>query len=113
MGLGSEPVAGPLRSFTQDGLYVQAAYGFAARWTAGFRFDVAGLTNRVAEEGATVTDESSRRLTANVTFNPTEFSRLRVQYTRGDFAAATGRETYNQVWVQFQMSLGAHGAHRF
>jgi len=113
VGLGSDPVAGPLLDFAQDGLYLQGVYGFAPRWTAGFRFDIAGLVNRVDEAAATTGYDSSRRYTGNVTFNPTEFSRLRFQYTRGDFAAASGRETYSEVWVQFQMSLGAHGAHRF
>lgn len=113
VGLGSDAVAGPLLDFAQDGLYVQGVYGFAPRWTTGFRFDIAGLVNRVDEAGATTGFDSSRRYTANVTFNPTEFSRLRFQYTRGDFAAVSGRETFNQVWLQFQMSLGAHGAHRF
>jgi hypothetical protein len=113
VGLGADPVAGPLLDFAQDGLYVQGVYGFAPRWTAGFRFDIAGLVNRVDEASVTTGYDSSRRYTANVTFNPTEFSRLRFQYSTGDFAAETGRETYTQVWVQFQMSLGAHGAHKF
>jgi hypothetical protein len=113
--VGTDPVPspGPALDFTQDGLYAQAVYGFAARWTAAFRFDVAGLVNSVEGEAGAASEASSRRYTANVTFNPTEFSRLRLQYTRGDFAAESGRETYNQVWVQFQVSLGAHGAHRF
>ena len=98
--------------FVQDGLYVQGVYGFAPRWTAAFRLDVAGLTNR-AEGDDTARDDASRRYTANLTFNPTEFSRLRLQYARGDFAAGAGRDQYHQLWVQFQMSLGAHGAHRF
>ena len=109
-----EPVAaGPPVKFTGDGLYAQAVYGFASRWTAGARFDVVGLTNRI-EEGSERHDlDSSRRFSASLTFNPTEFSRLRVQWTHGDFAVDGSRESFDEVWVQFQMSLGAHGAHAF
>ena len=52
-------------------------------------------------------------LAANLTFNPTEFSRLRAQFDHGALAVAGVQETYNQFFLQFQMSLGAHGAHRF
>jgi len=104
---------GPAVRFAQDGLYAQAVYGFAPRWTVGLRFDVAGLTNRVEEGDEATGDDSSRRVSANLTFNPTEFSRLRVQWSRGDFSVGGSRETFNQLHVQFQMSLGAHGAHSF
>ena len=39
---------GPPATFTTDGLYAQAVYGFAPRWTAGLRYDVFGLTNEVS-----------------------------------------------------------------
>ena len=43
-------------------------------------------------------------------FNPSEFSRIRVQ-----FAQDKSRQgiTDNQAFVQYQMSIGAHGAHQF
>jgi hypothetical protein len=43
-------------------------------------------------------------------FNPSEFSRLRLQ-----FASDKSRlgATDNQVFLQYIMSLGAHGAHNF
>jgi hypothetical protein len=103
---------GPVR-FSQDGLYVQAVYGVLSRWTVGVRFDTIGLTNHVEGLGESLSFDASRRYTADLTFNPTEFSRLRAQVAHGDFAAGGTRQTYNQVYVQFQMSLGAHGAHRF
>ena len=37
---------GSSRTFTTDGLYAQAVYGFAPKWTAGLRYDVLGLTNK-------------------------------------------------------------------
>jgi hypothetical protein len=113
VGAGAAAAGGETRQATQDGFYAQAVYGVAARFTLGLRYDVVGLTNRIEGGDEAESFDASRRLSANLTFNPTEFSRFRVQYTRGDFAVAGGRERFDQVYVQFQMSLGAHGAHRF
>ena len=97
---------------SQDGLYGQATYGIAQRWTLGGRVDVIGMTNRVVTAGGAIGYSPSRRYSAALTFNPTEFSRLRVQYNAGEVWNGE-RQTFQQVYVQFQMSLGAHGAHRF
>jgi hypothetical protein len=45
-----------------------------------------------------------------VDWSPSEFSRIRLQYARDE--ARLG-ETDNQLWIQYIMSLGAHGAHKF
>lgn len=101
------------RTGTTDGLYAQAVYGFAPKWTAGLRYDVLGLTNELS--GAV--DESfgsSDRWTLDLTWNLSEFSRLRAQYARNDILVALGeRERFDAFYLQFVMSLGAHGAHGF
>jgi hypothetical protein len=97
---------------TQDGLYAQAVYGIASRWTLAGRVDVIGLTNRFETGGVTTEYDVSRRYSAALAFNPTEFSRIRVQYNAGRFSS-DGTKVFRQVFVQFQMSLGMHGAHRF
>jgi hypothetical protein len=97
----------------QDGLYAQAVYGIASRWTLAARVDVVGLTNRVDTGGTVEEYERSQRYTAAITFNPTEFSRLRVQYENGRAWNDRQSVPFQQVFVQFQMSLGVHGAHRF
>ncbi len=103
----------PSRASAQDGLYAQAVYGFAPRWTMAGRFDVVGLVNRLEDVGLRVNFDSSTRVSANVTFNPTEFSRIRAQYSHGRLQGGGIRRTVHEAIVQFQMSLGAHGAHRF
>jgi hypothetical protein len=45
-----------------------------------------------------------------VDFNPSEFSRVRLQIAR-DSAGQGGSD--NQLFLQYQMSLGAHGAHGY
>jgi hypothetical protein len=98
---------------TQDGLYAQAVYGVASRWTVALRWESLGLTNQTRTGSQTRTRPASTRYSANLTFNPTEFSRLRAQFDHGSFHVEGTRQAYNQFFVQFQMSLGAHGAHRF
>jgi len=44
-----------------------------------------------------------------VDFSNSEFSRFRMQYNRDD----SRRQTDDQIILQYTMSLGAHGAHRF
>jgi hypothetical protein len=96
----------------QDGLYAQIVYGVGPRWTAGVRFDAIGIRNEVETVAGTTELGTTTRYSANVTFNPTEFSRLRVQYNYGRVPDAAGARIH-QVYVQLQMSLGVHGAHAF
>ena len=43
-------------------------------------------------------------------FSPSEFSRVRLQVARDQ---AREGVTDNQLFLQYQMSLGAHGAHGY
>jgi hypothetical protein len=107
------PVFPDARASRQDGAYVQAVYGIGPRWTLAGRVDVIGLRN-IVDTGSLVSERpASSRYSTNVTFNPTEFSRVRVQYNHGNVSQDAGRVRFDQVFVQFQMSLGVHGAHRF
>ena len=42
-------------------------------------------------------------------YSNSEFSRVRLQYNKDD----SGPETDDQWYVEYLMSLGAHGAHKF
>jgi hypothetical protein len=47
---------------------------------------------------------------AVLTYWPSEFSQVRGQYRRTDYADGP---TANELLLQFQFSIGAHGAHPF
>jgi hypothetical protein len=84
------------------GYYLAGDYQFARRWFVGGRFDHSDR----AENSAIVDDGGS----AVLTYWPSEFSQMRGQYRRtnyGDGPAA------NEFLFQFQLSIGAHGAHPF
>ncbi|MCE5247279.1 porin [bacterium] len=105
---------GDRRRATQDGYFAQAVYGVAPRLTIGLRRDVAGATNRLdAGSLGTIDYDAVSRWSADVTANLTEFSRLRVQWSRTRVPIDGSGETFGQLFVQYQLSLGAHGAHKF
>lgn len=106
------------QKWRQDAFYVQGVYGFAPRWNTGLRVDGIGLTNRGFDDGTDALGRrgmgenlgASWRYTGQITYAPTEFSRLRGQISYNDFD--DGHDAW-QFMLQYNMSLGAHGAHSF
>jgi len=98
----------------QDGYYVQAVYGFLPRWRAGLRWEQVGLTNRTElPNGTGQSFGSSWRVGPMVDWSLSEFSRLRLQVNRGCYETEDGREDVTEFMLQWTISLGAHGAHKF
>jgi hypothetical protein len=98
---------------TQGGWYAQAVYQFMPRWRVGARIDRLKVDEPGAALAGTVLDNQGRepeRTSVMIDFSNSEFSRLRLQFNRDDSRA---NETDNQWYLQYVMSLGAHGAHAF
>jgi uncharacterized coiled-coil protein SlyX len=96
----------------QDGIYVQGMYQLGL-WRLGARFDMLDLiTKKYALDGAqTNFGDRPWRATAALDFNPSEFTRLRLQYNY-DRSARVGK-TNNEVFLELIFAIGAHGAHAF
>lgn len=97
---------------TQDGWYLQGVYLFRPRWRVGARYDRLHAGNDVQWAllpGALATGHDPSRETVMVDFSNSEFSRLRLQLSRD----RSRPETDRQLYLQYIMSMGAHGAHRF
>lgn len=116
--LGSPCTGGLTAPFAADqsGFYTQAVYQFMPRWRVGYRYDQL-LRGDVDFNGSdagntfeTLADYDPRRHSLMVDYSPSEFSRLRLQYSRDK--AQEGVDE-NQFFVQYIMSLGSHGAHKF
>lgn len=98
---------------TQSGWYAQSIFQFMPRWRAGVRYDrLDGGTVDYAGNGAFLanTDFKPSRSSAMLDWSPTEFSRIRLQYTQDKSREGV---TDDQFFLQYLMSLGAHGAHSF
>jgi hypothetical protein len=87
---------------TADGFYVSGDYQFARRWFAGARYDRSGRAT-----DASLVDTGGSFI---VSYWPSEFSQVRGQYRRTNYALGT---TADEFLFQFQFSIGAHGAHPF
>jgi hypothetical protein len=107
---GADPLnALPEQTLRDRGFYAEVLWGFRPRWVAGLRGEsVGGNAPAFADDGVWRDDRT--RLSSNVTWYPTEFSKLRIQYNhdRGEFVGSV-----NSVWLQMEFLLGSHGAHKF
>lgn len=98
---------------TQSGWYLQGIYQFMPRWRVGVRterldpgtpdFDL------VVAPGGGI-GFHPRKNSLMLDFNPSEFSRIRLQFAQDRARQDT---TDHQLFLQYQMSLGAHGAHSY
>jgi hypothetical protein len=104
----------------QSGWYLQGVYQFLPQWRVGYRYDRldSGTTNiGLVDSGALRAADfpilggyNPKRNTVMVDWNPSEFSRVRLQFAR-DYSRLNQPD--NQFLLQYIVSLGAHGAHRF
>jgi hypothetical protein len=107
---GADSTAGlPAETLRDWGFYAQALWGFRYRWVLGLRGDYVN-GNPGAYDPYDVFRGERTRICPDLTFYPSEFSKLRLQYNY-DHGVLFG--TAHSVWFQFEFLLGAHGAHKF
>jgi hypothetical protein len=95
----------------QDGLYVQALYQID-RWRIGARYDrMAIFKDEVLRAGEKQNYSGQPyRATGSLEFNPTEFSRIRLQY---NYDKSDPNKLNQEIFLQFLLAVGAHGAHAY
>ena len=97
----------------QSGWYLQGVYQFMPQWRVGVRYD--RLDSGTVDFGGLAsvfpaTSFDPQRATAMIDWSPSEFSRVRVQFAQAKLAPGL---TDNEFFVQYILSIGAHGAHKF
>lgn len=98
---------------SQSGWYLQGIYQFLPRWRVGLRRDqLDGGSVDYASNNAYLAQPGYNPSKNSLMFdyNPSEFSRIRLQAAQDKSRQGV---TDNQLFLQYQMSLGAHGAHKF
>ena len=96
----------------KDGWYAQVVYKFLSRWRTGMRYDRLNIDDPGDAFSGTSLDTEGytpKRVSVMIDYSHSEYSRFRVQYNRDESYAVND----NQWYLQYIMSLGAHGAHRF
>jgi hypothetical protein len=103
----------PAETITDFGVYSQIAYGFRKGWVAGLRGEYLWPKEKADYEeivGGDPNRASRLRISPNLTWYPSEFSKVRLQYNY-DHRNQIGDD--HSVWVQFEFLLGTHAAHKF
>lgn len=107
---GEDAGAGiPSETLRDWGLYGQVQWGFQKGWIAGLRAEtVTGSDSAGAVANAERPEQT--RLSPNVTWYPTEFSKLRLQYNH--LWQEEGKAD-DAVWLQLEFLLGSHAHHKY
>jgi len=91
---------------TRRGAYVEGIWRINRQWDAGYRYDRLWAD----DEGPYASNFDPDRHSVELTWRNSEFSLLRLQLSR---ERANEEDTDSAVSLQYQTSLGAHGAHKF
>lgn len=97
----------------QNGWYAQGIYQFMPRWRVGLRQDRLesdSVSTALAGSALDSRGHKPTRASLMLDYSNSEFSRLRFQINR-DESRLNEKDT--QLYLQYIMSLGAHGAHAF
>jgi hypothetical protein len=113
--LGNACAAEPTAAYRtrQSGWYAQGVYQFTPNWRAGQRYEqLDSGTRDFGAIGSLLAVDSYRpkKATAMIDYSWSEFSRLRLQFAQDKSMQGV---TDHQFTLQYIMSLGAHGAHKF
>lgn len=126
----------PEQDLEDYGFYAEGIYRFAKRWNTGLRFDLVDTNTPVEEEHEDDHEEEASglfglprqedehgheeatlglpgrayRISPMLTFNPSEFSKIRLQY---DYLNQSYGPNQHAIFLQFQYAIGAHGAHPY
>ena len=118
--LGDEACAGSNFAQNQQGFYTQGIYQFIPKWRLGYRYDrVFNGTNSYGFSASPQVLSNSQlqsgwdpyRNTLMMDWANSEYSLIRLQLAR-DNAFGPGINN-NAIYLQYIMSLGAHGSHKY
>ena len=107
------PLAAGNYASRQSGWYLQGVWQWDPEWRAGVRFDRLDPGRPDFGSAAALLAGDNfrpRRASVMVDYNPSEFTRIRLQYARSETLAGVPD---NEFFVQYILSLGAHGAHKY
>ena len=98
---------------SQSGFYAQGVWQFMPQWRIGARYD--WLDPGSIDYGANAIYLANgffnpQRTAVMLDWTPSEFSRFRVQYQQSKLKPDF---TDNEFFLQYILTLGAHGAHKF
>ena len=112
---GSDPIELTTYQGQQSGWYLQTIYQFMPRWRVGYRYDHLASDNKgsdpilLTEAGLDNEGHTPERSTVMLDYSRSEFSRIRFQIAKDD----SYEDNDTLFFIQYIVTLGAHGAHSF
>jgi len=100
-------------SATQSGWYLQGVYQFMPSWRVGARYDrldPGRVDYGMNAKYLATPPFDPQRYSLMFDYTPSEFSRIRLQLAQSKTQPG---QTDNQLFLQYILTLGAHGAHRY
>lgn len=97
---------------SQSGWYAQSVYKFLPKWRLGYRYTALESSLVPSELEGSALDSKNHDPYINslmLDYTNSEFSRIRLQYNQDN----VGKKTDNQILLQYTVSLGVHGAHKY
>lgn len=104
---GDSPL--PEEVLRDRGGYTQVVWGFKRPWVGGVRLDYVAGTG--GEPALDPMRDRRFRVSPNVAYYPSEFSKWRLQYNRDDIQSRD--KIVHSVFLQWEFLIGEHGAHQF
>lgn len=100
-----DEVAGGLASWIQ--------YQFALQWVALYRYDY--LTFKNSFDTTIEPNETSTRHSVGLVYSASEFSALKLEFNqrKGGIRNANNDDTENTLFMQFNLTMGAHPTHTY
>lgn len=96
----------------RSGFYAQGVYMFVPQWSIGVRYSqLSGDNPGPLLVGSTLDPQGNDpwSATALLEYDSSEFGRFRIQYTRDESNLLKA----DQLWFQYTVAYGPHGAHRY
>jgi len=99
----------------EAGYYTELIYQYDKNWRTGFRYSAINQNEVTVNGNDKSNPEDSYVASAMLEYNPTEFSRLRLQYNHNSslYDEEGNKNNNNEIILQFNYAIGAHGAHAF
>lgn len=101
------------------GFYSQLTWGFRYQWAAALRGEYASGAGQSVDNGVLVSRENDplrsdrARISPLLIYQPSEFSRLRLQYNYDNAKSLPGDHSASSVWLGIEFLYGTHPAHKY
>ena len=99
----------------QSGFYTELVYQYDKYIRTGVRYSGISQNNITANSVSQNNPDDIYITSAMLEYNPSEFSRLRLQYNYNSslYDEEGEKNNKNEIILQFNYAIGAHGAHAF